>query len=132
MTNQTRTIKIELPIWENMEKIIIRLKRPRIITYKDGRNIKKPIYTYRPSNLIQYDKRRGVYIICKDEKVIYVGSTGNILARLKVHPVLEKYKNITEIYFIEENDIRKSEMMEMIYKSYYFGDIKREWKFGNR
>jgi hypothetical protein len=121
-------IKIELPSYEEFERIIIKLDKPRVIEYKDGRKSNPNIISFTPLEFKKQSGRKGVYIILKDGKVRYVGATEDLFKRLGTHKFLIKNPKIKEIYFLELNDKVKRYFYEIYYKYYYFGKVSLEYK----
>ena len=105
-------IAVELPNIDKLEKIRVRLDKPRLINYK----WKNPPKTYLPADLKKHENRAGVYIIVKDNKPIYVGSTSNLHQRILTHRVLKNNPDIKFIYFLEEEDRDRRVFFEMFYK----------------
>lgn len=119
-------IKIELPSYKSMEEIRVRLDKPRIIEYKDGRKSNVSRMTFIPIKLNNYDKKAGIYIICKNEEVKYVGMTSNLNKRMRIHSYLNKNSDIKFVFFLEEQDKNKRLTFEIFYKYYYFRKVKFE------
>ena len=82
-------IKIELPGYEEFEKVRIKLDKPRkvLLTGKFGN---PNMFSYTPLELEKYNGKCGIYIILKDEKVDYVGSTQDLAHRFGTHKYLIK------------------------------------------
>lgn len=120
-------IKIELPSYEEFEKITIKLDKPRVIIYKDGRKSNPNLIAFTPLELKNHEGRCGVYIILKQDRVGYVGATENLFKRLGTHKFLIRNPEIKEIYFLEL-DRSKIFFYEIYYKYYYFGKVIPEYK----
>jgi len=120
-------IKIELPSYEEFEKIRIKLDKSRVIKYKDRRKQNPNIISFTPLELKKQEGRRGVYIILKDGKVGYVGATENLFNRLGTHRFLIRNPEIKFIYFLELNEKTKRYFYEIFYKYYYFGKVSSEY-----
>jgi len=120
-------IKIELPSYEEFEKVFIKLDKPRVVEYKDGRKSNPNVTTHTPLKLINYKEKKGVYIILKDGKVGYVGATTNLFSRIGTHKYLIKNQEIKYIYFLELKEKVKRYFYEIFYKYYYFGKVSPEY-----
>ena len=121
-------IKIELPGYEEFEKIRIKLEKPRVVTFKDGRKINPKVISFTPLELKKYEGKMGVYIILKDNEVVYVGATENLYKRLGTHRILIGNSEIEYIYFLELNESHRRYFYEIFYKQYYFGKVSPEYK----
>jgi len=117
-----KTIKIEIPALEEFEKIKIRLEKPRKINYR----WKNPPKTYWVENLDKHRGRQGIYLIPKQGKIIYVGSTTDLERRIRGHWLIKQNKDINFIYFLEEKDRNKRLFFEQCYKFHFFGKVKPE------
>ena len=121
-------INIKIPDLESMKRIVVRLEKSRIITYKDGRKTNSNMNTFIPKDLKDYEGISGVYIICnKENKVVYIGATKNLFNRMKVHSFLRKNPNIKFIYFLKLEEEVKRYVYEILYKYHYFGKVKPEY-----
>ncbi len=121
-------INLSLPPFEELKKIRVRLDKPRLIIYKDNRKTNSNQKTIIPSELKNYENKKGIYIICKENKVSYVGATENFKERMVHHNFLKRNPTLRFVFFLEENDKSKRFLFEMIYKFHYFGKVKAEWK----
>ncbi|MCK5176854.1 MAG: GIY-YIG nuclease family protein [Candidatus Aenigmarchaeota archaeon] len=122
-------LNLKLPCFELMEKVMVRLNKPRMIKFKDGRKVNLSQKTIIPLELKKYKERKGVYIICKNNQVEYVGATTDFEMRMKSHAYLKKHPDITHTYFLEEENKSKRLLLEMIYKYHYFGKVNVEWNY---
>jgi len=120
-------INLKLPSLESMERIRVRLNEPRIIEYKDGRKINSSQKTIIPSELQRHKGRKGIYLICKNNQVKYIGATTNFEMRMRIHNFLKKNPDIQYVFFLEEERKDKRLLFEMIYKYHYFGQAKWEY-----
>lgn len=124
-----KMINLNLPSFESMERIRVRLDNSRIIEFKDGRKSNPSQKTFVPLGLIEHRGRKGVYIICKNDEVKYVGATTNFEYRMKHHVFLKKNPDIKYVFFYEIEEKSKRFLFEMIYKYHYFGKVKAEWSY---
>jgi len=122
-------ISINLPEYEKMERIRVKLENPRQIVFKDGRNASPSQNTLLPLELKEHEGRKGIYIILKDNKVGYVGATTNLTERMGGHNYLRNNSEIKHIFFLEENNKSKRLLLEMFYKFHYFGKVNVEWNY---
>ena len=122
-------INIKLPEFEALEKIRIRLDVPRRIIYKDGRKTSPSQTTTLAPVIKLHFGRQGVYIMCKDGKVGYVGATTDLANRMFAHNFLRNNPDVKHVFFLEEKDKSKRLLFEMIYKYYYFKKLNIEWNF---
>ena len=116
------------PERRDMKKIRVRLDSSRLIEFKDGRKNTKQ-KTIIPLELSNYEGKGGVYLICKDDKVEYVGMTEDFRQRMIAHIFLQKNPEIKFVYFYEEEDVNKRLLYEIICKYYYFKKVKLEWNY---
>lgn len=122
-------INLKLPEFKDMEKIRVRLDKSRLITFKDKRKSNPNQKTFIPFELIQQGGRKGIYIICQNNRVVYVGATTDFEARMKNHTYLKKNQEIKYVFFLEEEENSKRLLFEMIYKYHYFGKVSVEWNY---
>ena len=122
----TETIKIELPSFNSMKSIKIMLDTPRVVEYKDGRKTNENIKTLIPKDLKDYTGVEGIYFICRNKEIMYIGQTNNLYSRILTHSFLKKNKDIKFIYFYELKGIKIRKFYEMIYKYYYLNKIDFE------
>jgi len=121
-------IKIELPGYEDFEKIRIKLDTPKVIEYKDGRKSNPNNVSFRPPELKEHEGRMGVYIILKNNKVGYVGATEDVSKRFATHKFIIRNPEIRFIYFLELKEKFKRYFYEIYYKYYYFKKVSPEYK----
>lgn len=124
-------ITLNLPELEAMEKVRVRLDEPRQIVFKDNRKSNPSQKTIIPLDLKKHFERQGVYVIKKNDKVVYIGATTNLHKRMIPHVYLKRNPEIKFIYFLEENSRSKRFLYEMIYKFHYFGKVGVEWNYAN-
>jgi len=123
---QEKMIKIELPSYEKLEKIRVRLDKLRVIEYKDGRKPNLNKKTIIPLELQNHKRRKGIYVILKDNQVEYIGETDDFNRRMRAHKYLKKNPNIKYVFFLEVKDRGQRLLFEMIYKYHYFSKVKVE------
>ncbi len=122
-------IHLKLPEFESMERIRVRLDKSRLMIFKDGRKVNPSQKTIIPLELQEHEGKEGIYIICINGKVGYVGATTNFAMRMRSHVYLKKNLDIKYVFFLGEKDNGKRLILEMIYKYYYFGKVKVEWNY---
>lgn len=122
-------IHIKLPEFEVLEKIRIRLDTPRKIVFKDGRKSSLSQTTTIVPELNKHSGREGVYMMCKDGKIGYVGATIDLANRMRTHRFLRDNQEVKHIFFLEEKNKSKRILFEMIYKYHYFRKVNVEWNF---
>lgn len=119
---------IKLPPIEAMEKVRVKLDQSRIVTYKDGRKTNPKIISFTPKKLIEYNDKKGVYIILKiDGSVGYVGATTIFGKRVRTHKFLIDNPNIKFVYFLELEEKNKRYVFEIMYKYYFFKKVRPEF-----
>ncbi len=122
-------IQIKLPEYQDLDKVRVKLDKPRQIVFKDGRNASSSQTTLLPETMHNYSRLQGVYIICIDDEVKYVGATTDFMNRMNSHAFLRNNPKVKFVYFYELDNKSKRLLYEMIYKFHYFGKVNVEWNY---
>jgi len=117
----------KFPALEDMKKIRVKLDSPRLIVYPHKKNTTQK--TLISLELNKYEGKMGIYLICKNGKVGYVGATTDFKDRMLKHTFLQRNPKIKYVFFYEEKNKTRRLLYEMICKYHYFGKVKVEWNY---
>jgi len=122
-------IQIMLPGYEGLEKVRVRLDKPRQVVFKDNRKASSSQKTLLPETMKNYSEVKGIYIICINGEVKYVGATTDFRNRMSGHSFLRNNPKVKFVYLLKEENKSKRLLYEMIYKFHYFGKVNVEWNY---
>ncbi|MEK6936346.1 MAG: GIY-YIG nuclease family protein [Nanoarchaeota archaeon] len=100
-------MNIDIPDIEDFEKIKVRNNESREYLPKKFTNLADNI-----------PKASGIYIIIKNNKVLYVGKAKNLKTRFQRH--LPKYQDIEDILFLKVENKNHRDFLELAYQYHFF------------
>jgi len=113
-------MEINLPEYYDLQQIIIKV--PKTLQRTKEKVIIKNRYTKTPRNLCNV---AGIYLIEREGKIIYIGSTSFLRNRMWTHRT--KWLDNTDIdyiWFYPEEDRSRKMMIEAVYKFKYLNNFK--------